>query len=575
MNTSIGSSQDLYKSRFIKRLFLFFHKKRNVLSLFEKRFRINSNQVIGGLKAVTSFVILAAMMMIIRGANLTASSAFNPDEAELLALGRRASTSLFNPAATVAVATIGPLQPLLLGLISEIGIQLTLPLAHFMAGLIYVWFGWLGWFYISKQTGWIKGSIYVLPTSLLIFGLEEDFLSLGTELIPLTLISIGIFFAFPPSRDVTHSRFLLGAIFLGSAPWAKPQVFLLSFTVFFVALVRSRSRCIDPAAIRDSKQYLKGLSYFLPSLIFVFSMVIFGSLNQFINETLQFNLQYFFNRTSLNPGIVSKTFSERIKDFSDFILRHPTSFLWSLLGVSLVHNNPFSTGEHTARKFNIEWLAIVISTLITLLLVSPIFGHYANLLYAGLLFAGMISTAEDTRTSIRSRPLTTPVNPIMLSFFTLALVISVLTIWPKALTNLESFPRIKQSPPVTSTLLTSLCPEKRLVSVWGWSAELYSNYNWKPASRYVVTNWQIYPTSKQDYYRSVYFAELIRGYPTCILDTANPHFFGGFDETAALLNVIPELKPFLEECYTFQSVNLPGEKLVQVWTKNNLCNQTR
>ncbi len=572
MNTSIGSKHDLNQPKIIKRLFLFFYNKRNILPLPEKGFRINSEQVIGALKASTSFVILVAMMMIVRGANLTASNAFNPDEAELLALGRRASTSLFNPSATVAVATIGPLQPLLLGLVSKLGIQLTLPLAHFMAGFIYVWFGWLGWFYISKQTGWIRGSIYVLPTSLLIFGLDEDFLSLGTELIPLTLISIGIFFAFPPSQNVSHSRFLLGAIFLGSAPWAKPQVFLLSITVFIVALIRSRPKFIDPT--RDPRQYLKSLSFFLPSLIFVLSMAMFGSLHQFINETVQFNLQYIFNRTSLNSGIGSHTFSERIKDFSDFILRHPTSFLWLLLGVSLAHNNPFAISKHIARKFNFGWLAIVVSTLITLLLVSPIFSHYANILYAGFLFAGIMTTVEGTRTSIRSHQVTIAANPIMSSFFTLALVISVMNIWPKVLNNIESFPNIKHSPPVTSTLLTSLCPEKRMVSVWGWSAELYSNYNWQPASRYVVTNWQIYSTSKQDYYRGVYSAELIRDYPTCVLDTANPYFFGGFDETAALLNVLPDLKPFLEECYTFRLVNLPDEKVVQVWTNNNLCNQT-
>ena len=84
------------------------------------------------------------MMIIIRGDLLISGAVFNPDEAELLALGRRASVNLRDPVGTFAVGTLGPIQPTLLGFVGALGIPLTLTTAHIISGLIYVWLCWFG-----------------------------------------------------------------------------------------------------------------------------------------------------------------------------------------------------------------------------------------------------------------------------------------------------------------------------------------------------------------------------------------------------------------------------------------------
>jgi hypothetical protein len=528
---------------------------------------MGSNSFCQWLKGFLSFLTLSFIMIIIRGETLISGALINPDEAELLALGRRASINLRDPVGTFAVQTLGPIQPTLLGFVGALGIPLTLTTAHIISGLIYVWLCWFGWFRISQKIGWIKGSIFIYPTSIIIFSLDGDFLSLGTELIPLTMISIGILLSFPSIGDVSPNRFLWGSILLGAAPWAKPQSFILAFFIFFLALLRSRR--IDIVSTSTLRTKIRLFFFFIPSLFFILYLGLWNSLDEFINETVLFQWNYIFNR---NPFFGDpQSFSERVSEFSKFILGHPGALLWALVGSIVIYENHSEVNTKIIDHSHFSWLSVVISTLVTLLILSPIFGHYANYLYAGLLFASVIIMANTNHPLSRSRSSTVTINPITLSLFKIALVVSILSVWPKVLANIENFPDKRYSSPAISPLLVSLCPKHAMVSVWGWSPEFYSWYDWIPSTRYTSTVWQIWPSDKQEYYRQVYLTELNENHPSCILDTASPSFFGNFSQETTLPNVIPQLKPFLDKCYIPSFVTLPDERVVQVWVNSEVC----
>ena len=507
------------------------------------------------------------MMIIIRGDLLISGAVFNPDEAELLALGRRASVNLRDPVGTFAVGTLGPIQPTLLGFVGALGIPLTLATAHIISGFIYIWLCWFGWFRISRKIGWTKSSILIFPTSIILFSLDGDFLSLGTELIPLTMISIGILLTFPSIGYVSPNRFLWGSMFLGAAPWAKTQSLLLAFSIFIVAYLRSRRTDID--SISNLRTKIRLFYFFIPSLFFILYFGLWNSLDEFINETVWFQWNYIFNK---NPFFGEPpSFSERVLEFSRFILGHPGALLSALVGSIFIYENHSEVNTKIVDHSHFSWLSVVISTLVTLFVLSPIFGHYANFLYAGLLFASVISIANTNCSLSQSRSVLFTINPITLSLFKISLVISILSVWPKVSSNIENYPIKKYTSHAISTSLVSLCPENAVVSVWGWSPEFYSWYEWVPSSRYITNVWQIWPSDKQEYYRQVYLTELNVNHPTCILDTASPSFFGNFSQDASLTNVIPELKQLLDRCYIQRLVTLPDGRVVRVWVNTEVC----
>ena len=74
--------------------------------------------------------------------------------------------------------------------------------------------------------------------------------------------------------------------------------------------------------------------------------------------------------------------------------------------------------------------------------------------------------------------------------------------------------------------LSSLCPPNSNVLVWGWSAVLYSYYNWQPASRYDDSYWQIEDYGDPSYYRGILLDELKTDPPACIVEAIGGYFYG-------------------------------------------------
>ena len=119
------------------------------------------------LQFLLAFVVLAVLLVLVRGNLLWTSGMQNPDEAELMAEGRGAATDLF-PYSGYTTSTHLFLWPFLLGVLDLVGVPLTLVTAHVIGGLSYVLLGTTGWFLMMRRIGGVRAAFLVLPTAMVL-----------------------------------------------------------------------------------------------------------------------------------------------------------------------------------------------------------------------------------------------------------------------------------------------------------------------------------------------------------------------------------------------------------------------
>ena len=81
--------------------------------------------------------VLLVLAVELRGLYLASSTMMNPDEAELLAAGRRAALNLL-PYVTYTTPTYLVAWPFALGVLAALGVPMTLPTAHVLSALEYI-----------------------------------------------------------------------------------------------------------------------------------------------------------------------------------------------------------------------------------------------------------------------------------------------------------------------------------------------------------------------------------------------------------------------------------------------------
>lgn len=164
-------------------------KKLEVFHL--KTFRGSSERTKFNLLSVGVFSYLLVLFLCLRWNAIVSRSRFNPDEAELLADGIRASKS-FVPFKDFTSPTFGPIWPIFLGYLHRFGLPLSLPIAHLLSALILIMICKLVFNALFRRFSFVLALIIVTPLSLqFATGLgDSDYLSLSTELLPLLFLVI-------------------------------------------------------------------------------------------------------------------------------------------------------------------------------------------------------------------------------------------------------------------------------------------------------------------------------------------------------------------------------------------------
>ncbi len=549
---------------------------RHATTHTQRRLLMHRNRSVRALVPPLLVVALLVVLLILsRGGYLLSHATFNPDEAELLASARRANLNLV-PYSTYTGGTLLFLWPFSLALLSKFGVPLTLPTAHILVGIAYVWIAFAGWYVISRAAGWIWAGFLVLPTTLYIFvstvGLggqttgRQDFLSLGTELLPLSILILAAVILLAPASCPTRRRIAVIALLAGLSVWAKPQILPLAIALLFVAVVMKNllpGEKNTGGATSSSRDALVAVGAFLlPSAVFLAVMAIAGTFNSFLQEPVRFLTAYVGSRVT--TGGVSPTFSGRVGSATTFILQYPMSIPWALAGLIGWGSLSFGSRSRSRWLAVAAWIAPLLACYFTLLLAFPLFAHYANIVYAAALLSGMVG-ATISRHFGRTRPIPKSVtSPAFLTFSLVA--ISSLAVWSTSI----PLPAATAAPHVRSTI-GRVCPPRSQVLVWGWSAELYAAYDWVPASRYVDSSWQILPTKGQRYYKQTLIRELQTDPPKCIVEAVGPQFFGGLTAADTITQVMPTTGSFIARCYDARPVELSDTRTVTVLHRLARC----
>lgn len=532
------------------------------------------------LKNLAMLVIFSLAVAVVRQQMVATGVVLNADEAELMAWGSRATKSLHVPFGEYPGTTVWFLWPVLLGFLGEIGIPLDLRTAHLLANAAYIFLAWVMWNITSRSFGVVRSALMVLPTFLFIVSSDGDFLSLGTELLPITLISIACFVALSTDQPPTPKRILVANVLLGSALWAKPQVSILAAATALNILLliaarrgdRSRSASHLDVGLKQIVIYTIG-GFALPTIVFVTWIYLSGSMDEFVMEPLSTVFNY--SASSTRAGGVA--LHQRPRIAIEFMNRHLLMIGWSLIGLFA-----FDWGKMSRLLRGLAlllWMGPLLAAYFTMMVAVPPFDHYLNIFICASAVSG-ISVLALSRwsmptgmTRLRLRP-----NSIAMPVFGLLLIMTAIPALSVAYNRMLGSEDSFRSADINALDMyefdevASACPSGERVQVWGWSAELYSYYGWFPATRYPNNHSQIFNHENpeaQQFSRDLFAEEIEADAPDCILEALGEEFFASFDEESSLTKVIPRLGPVLRDCYVENFLELADGRRARVWTKAN------
>jgi hypothetical protein len=525
---------------------------------------------------VAALVVLLVLMVACRGATLASAATLNPDEAELLAAGRRAALNL-SPYVTYTTPTYLFLWPLSLGLLAHAGLPMTLQAAHVLSGLGYVLMAFVGWLLLSRYYGWLLSAVLVLPTALAVFaGPASDFLSLGTELLPISILLAAAVVLLPPERLPSMRRLAVGCAIAGTTLWAKPQLAVLALALCVVGLLMRRLPGEPPdrggrapTVVRDLAVAV--VAFAAPSVLILLLMAVQGTLPAFVDEPLAVILGYAAQHATTGTGTTPVSAIARLQELGVTLRVSWSAFLWALPGIAVLSGIRRSARpwEHVVGET--IWLLPVAAAVVTLLATYPMYLHYGNIVFAGCLLSGIAGTAAARLIRTQEGTLTQPGRPRGISAKVSAaaigaIVLSIAFVFPGIAEVRSNVADVMQGPwaaggttPPRAPEVASLCPPGSRVLVWGWASELYAEYDWLPASRY-VTPWPLSSWGHPGRYRATLLAEVNRQPPGCVVEAIGPGsgYFGALGPSDAISVRMPDLAAYLESCYVNFREQVPG-----------------
>jgi hypothetical protein len=506
---------------------------------------------------------------------LFSSSVLNPDEGELLADGKRATLGLL-PYGTYTTATYFFLWPAFLGILGDVGIPLSLPIAHILSGLFYVYVAVAGWYIVFRQHGWKWATAIVGPTAvyLLAGASSTDYLTLGTELLPIAILVTAALVLFGPETDVTVRRLAIGSTVAGLAFWAKPQLAPLSVALVFSGVLvrhletRGHATEVENAGVQRSMirrdLLVTGVSYLAPTVLFLVLILVTGELQPFVKEGLSAVFGYIGSSNS-TPA----TLGMRLETVGANLVSLPFVPLWAIGGLLAWSH---STKPSRERVFAwTAWILPLMASILTLFATFQFFQHYGNIVYAGSMLSAVVGCRISRvhlggPSTVNDRRGTDAIRVLAAASMVVIVFLSASTAWENAvllrgyaatLILRHRLPTENRFPHGDSKL-PIWCPAGSNVLVWGWAAEMYSYYSWEPASRYTINTWQLDESANVAYFRTTLVAELEAEPPRCLVEAIGPQFFDQIPTSETIAAVIPASQSLLSSCYIERSTLASG-----------------
>jgi hypothetical protein len=342
---------------------------------------------------------------------------------------------------------------------------------------------------------------------------------------------------------------------VGAGAWAKYSFAPISFVILgvFVFLLTKK----NGKFLRQT--LLVGISANIIFLI-LFGIALFTVRpKHLVWETFEFTFRY-IGQGGLSTAEPPST-AFRISALGGNIVKcFPLVVLFFLVAIS------FEVKKKPQNKFlkNIA-VAVFATGMISSLILWPVFPHYNLLIIcsgvAGILLVPTLYSTFDANCLEKNSP-----NSKIISYVSLLSLVLVAVLYAPSITSnqLTTSQITTRTPWMTKSAtwerattkegspLSKTCTPGSKVVVWGWSSELYSYYDWMPASRYVNTVILMFPNeinTNPVKYRENFTREIYNDEPDCIIDATGPSFFPGYGPEKQMSAQMPELWNKLQKTY--------------------------
>ena len=196
------------------------------------------------------------------------------------------------------------------------------------------------------------------------------------------------------------------------------------------------------------------------------------------------------------------------------VFLHLPGWLWALVG--LVGWSGWQAGRRTVVIATVAWATPLAAAFASLVVTYPIYSHYEGLVLLAGLLSAMVGASAHRAVCGYSRAAIRTARTATLGFGFVGLLLFIASLDATAAYLPGKATRTDPEPAATS--VSTACPRGSTVLVWGWAPELYSYYDWVPASRYVITNVLIRPYAKPDGMERILTSELLESPPDCIVE---------------------------------------------------------
>lgn len=499
---------------------------------------------------IASLVLIAIFLWLRRYENRQIGL-MNPDEADLIAAGKLAAQSLL-PYDRFTTSTYGPLWPMFLGGLHRLGLPMTLVSAHVLASVLTITIV-LCWFWLLRRrfSYWLS---FVGACALtLVWGngglpRSADFTHLSSELLPTMLLATAAVAAWVGAAGRRGWR-ELALVLCTCAALAKYQLAPLAVLLFASIVVVVR----PPSDVGWRRRAAIDVACGIGTVAVLSILVLVGGhADRVFTEALPVLSSY------VSDGDRSQF--DRLSDGARFVFDQPYFLLPLVSSVYFVRLG--SRGEETWRRV---WRVLLPGIALSLAIIassstpSP-FAHYSQLFIA----AGLVAIGASARPISADEDSPEESYASDFSFRYVAVV-------ALCLVGLQVAPALgRQSERTYETgvlgflsagsarldesvqgaqRIVELCPPGSPVVAFGWSAELYSYFDWEPATRFTINTWQTNEGPNQARYQAALFDEIDAGRPTCVVDAVGPAFFPFSDPTDGLQSLDSPIMGLLNESY--------------------------
>lgn len=538
-------------------------------------------------------VVAFGIFLVLRWDVIRERSVLNPDEAELLATGMRAADNLI-PYENFTTSTFGVIAGQFLGALGVAGVPLNLLTLHALAALLAWGFSVFFFHLCRDQFGWrlafLLGSPFLLMWAKGGVDNNSDFTHYSTELLPVALLALATL-VYWKGKESSHLILMITLWLCQLAVLAKYQ--LLPIALYFAMNVLIRhARSLLPLPFQPLVWRLLVLvaAASLPVVAQLLLIVVTGNWNVFIEEGVLPVISYTVSNSDQLPlgNITSSSWPRDVWNAIDFALFEEPwvliPFLSALLARSSVPVSNLNESDvrnwFSTRNAPIHLFFVAI---ISLSLGPNMFSHHLHL----ILIAGLIGQVIVGKSA--SKPLgaaKTEQTPLMRNtrWLPALLAASLALLSARSLTdgfrlNTEPVSRAQGFSFSDETArflnltgsdqrLAIDCPPNSRVLVFGWAAELYSYFDWNPASRYVVGLWQASQTPHQITYQRRLLQEVRDNQPDCILGASGPAFFPGGESNLDLLANVPGIDDVLAGSYARRAIRIEtsiGSQILSYW----------